>query len=168
MEMDPWTPGPLGSIKVIIKYGKGYEESWATFDAPSSADLRQQITDYFGIDSATVADLTLSELVVNVTAIAHGKATVAKALDAVVIGSHPTEAPKTQAEVAVENPWAGISETSKPQPPAPEVNPLFAQIKGCTGPDQLRELWAKNQAAFADPEIMAAWKARGKALSEAA
>ena len=66
-------------MSITIKYGKGYEETWAGFTG-TVPEGREDIIDYFGVDRATVTELTLSELVVNVTNLAHGKGNVAAML----------------------------------------------------------------------------------------
>lgn len=159
MSEQVWQPEGRG-ITVTVKYGKGYEESWVVFRGPSITQVREDIIDYFGMDRASVSELTLSDVVVNATNLAHGKGNVAAALGATVIksGPTPTEAPATSA-------WA---QAAQQEAEAPAVNPMLAQIAATTSTDELRRLWAANQSAFADAEVMAAWKARGKALKAAA
>ncbi len=146
------------TVTVTIKYGKGYEETWAVFKG-STGEVREDILTYFGIESASVASLTLSELVVNVTNLAHGKGNVAATLGATAIPSATSEA--AQAEGT--DPWAAAASASTPA--QPEVNPIFDAIKACTTRDELKRLWAENQPQFADSAVMDAWKARGKELT---
>lgn len=130
--------------------------------------MRENIVGYFGLDSASVADLTLSELVVNVTNLAHGKGNVAAMLGGVVLGSTPTEIPAPQGDEAQQpssggDPWAD-AEDSTPAEPVDTLAPLRAAIEAATDRDALKRLWAENQAAFADADLTAAWKAKGKSL----
>ncbi|MGW1258441.1 hypothetical protein ACWD5Q_25490 [Streptomyces sp. NPDC002513] len=41
---------------------------------------------------------------------------------------------------------------------------LLEQIEACRTIDELKRLWAENQAAFSDSAVMDAWKARGRVL----
>lgn len=147
-------------LTVTIKYGKGYEETWAVFKGMVT-EVREDIIAYFGIDSASVAGQTLSELVVNATSIAHGKGNVAATLGAVAIPASD-QGNQDSAPAQGQDVWAQAEAAAQQQPPA--VNPLFAQIEACGDVGALQRLWAENQAAFADAEVMAAWKAKGKAL----
>lgn len=147
---------------VTIKYGKGYEETWVSFRG-SNEDVRKDIVGYFGLaDSASVADLTLSELVVNATNLAHGKGNVAALLGGTVIPSSGTTNDEAQSDTRAAA-WAQAEQ----QASEPAVNPVLAQIEACSTVDELKLLWAENQAAFSDADVEAAYKAKGKALTSA-
>lgn len=138
-------------ITVTIKYGKAYDDTWAVFHGLPD-DLRHDISDFFGLAPEDAAGLTLSDLVVNATNVAHGVSTVARGLGGVVIASTGSETPPPAA--------------SAPPRPQPEAeNPLLALIGQASTVRSLEMLWVENQDAFADPAVMAAWKARGRALS---
>ncbi len=158
---DPWEGGGR-AITVTIKYGKGYDDSWVVFRGDAES-IREDVIGYFGMDRASVAELTLSELIVNATQYAHGKTAVASTLNGAVIGHKPSEAQDAQGKSS--DPWAAAEQQASAQP---QENPMLARIAACTTGDELRRLWAGDQAAFADAEVMAAWKARGKALQGAA
>lgn len=153
-------------IGITIKYGKGYESTWATFTGLPH-EVREQIIAYFGFAEDAVRELTLSELVVNATSVAHGKGNAAATLGAVAIpasqqGQEQSAPPATEtASDASSDPWEAV-ESSAPAEPA--VNPLYAQIEAAQSVDELKVLWADNQAAFSDADLMAAWKAKGKSL----
>jgi hypothetical protein len=159
---------------VTIKYGKGYEETWAVFNG-QVGEVREDIMSYFGIDpeNSAVANLTPSELVVNVTNLAHGKGNAAALLGGVVIGSQPATATSAPASPKVDegqqpsgsDPWAAAAAST---PATPAANPMLALIEAVPDVPALQRLWAENQAAFQDAEVMAAWKAKGKALQQAA
>jgi hypothetical protein len=146
----------ISEISITVKYGKGYDETWAGFRG-SVEDVREDITSYFGLDSASVTDLTLNELVINVTQQAHGVVTAVKALGGKVITK--AESDEAQQPSAGGDPW---TEAEKPADPL-----KFFQdaIEAATTKDALKLLWAENQAVFADKPLMDAWKAKGKALS---
>ena len=155
---------------VTIKYGKGYEETWAVFKG-SVPGIREQIIDYFGLLRDAVAEYTLHELVINVTNLAHGTGNAAAILGAVVIP--PSEAGAKPVESTGGNPWAGlgvgtadVAVKAKAAPAAASENQhvidAFAKA-----PDvkELQKVWAANQSAFSDPAVVEAYKARGKELS---
>lgn len=152
----------MSELTVTVKYGKGYEETWAVFKGQND-EVRENIINYFGLDRASVADLTLSDLVVNVTSLAHGKGNVGAILGGVVID--PKKADEAQQPSGTSSdPWAGV-ESGDATPEQTGPHPLLAQIEACTTRDELKRLWAENQEAFADADLMAAWKAKGKSLT---
>jgi hypothetical protein len=156
-------------ITVTIKYGKSYEDTWAVFKG-GAGEVRQDILDYFGIESDSVTGLTLSDIVTNATNIAHGKGLIATQLGATVIAQEPAEAPaKPQGD-----PWASVGRgepvrTVADQAPAssPEQDKnawVLGEIAKKTTRAELKKFWAENQSFFADPAVMSAYKAKGKAL----
>ncbi|MFF3249751.1 hypothetical protein ACFYWP_01805 [Actinacidiphila glaucinigra] len=161
-------------MKVTIKYGKGYDDSWVVFEGPTS-EIRAEILDYFGMDPETQRGLSLSSIVVNATNIAHGKGLIATALGATVVAEEPAAEPAKPAG----DPWAAAS-SAKPapsawsgssapaEPKAEDPNAyILSEIEKQTTVDGLKKLWAANQSFFKEPAVMAAWKAKGKALQGA-
>ena len=144
-------------LTVTIKYGKGYEETWAVF-AGLAGEVRDDIVAFFGIDRESVTGLTLSDVVVNATSIAHGVGNVARVLGGTVIAS---PVPREQREGG--DPWVEAAARSA-TPPAATKNPLVERIEKASDLDALKRIWAENQAAFQDSAVMDAWKARGRAL----
>ena len=133
-------------ITVTIKYGKGYEDAWAVFHGLAD-EVRDDILSFFDIDRESVTGLSLSDLVVNATGTAHAVGNVAGYLGGTVIASQAT--PDSQAAE-----------------PAP--HPLLAVIEQTPDVPALKRIWAENQDAFTDPAVMAAWKAKGRALNQRA
>ncbi|WP_328742194.1 hypothetical protein [Streptomyces caniferus] len=153
------TSYPDGTIGVTIKYGKGYEDTWAVFRG-SVDRLRAMITEYFGFRPEMVADLSLSELVVEATNIAHGNGNLAAYLGATRIGVPQPEQPQA------DDPWS----QAEAAPPAPKDSGstwALAEIKKQASIADLQKFWAGNQSFFADPEVMTAYKARGRELQAA-
>ncbi|MCS0601084.1 hypothetical protein NX794_07545 [Streptomyces sp. LP11] len=157
-------------ITVTIKYGKSYEDTWAVFKG-SAGDVRQDILDFFGIESDSVTGLTLSDVVTNATQIAHGKGLIATQLGATVIAQEPAATPaKSQGD-----PWASVGATNQPvtvADQAPAASPeqdknawILREIESKATRAELKKLWAGNQSFFADPAVMTAYKAKGKALA---
>ncbi|WP_329289584.1 hypothetical protein [Streptomyces pseudovenezuelae] len=161
----------MSETTVTIKYGKGYDDTWAVFRG-SASELRADILEFFGMDPATQAGLSLSSIVTNATQVAHGKALIATALGATVVEettsepAKPTDDPWAAASAAQSGPWSGsasVAETKKEDPNAW----ILGEIEKQTTVDGVKKLWAANQSFFSDPAVMAAWKAKGKALKEA-
>ncbi|WP_406192303.1 hypothetical protein OH733_05525 [Streptomyces griseus] len=157
-------------MKITIKYGKSYEDTWAVFEG-STPDIRAEIIDYFGMDPATQQGLSLSSVVVNATQVAHGKGLIATALGATVIEETIAEPAKPAgdpwaAASAQQAPSAWSSSASVPALKAEDPNAwILGEIAKKATVDELKKLWAANQSFFADAAVMAAWKAKGKALS---
>ena len=153
-------------ITVTIKYGKGYEDTWAVFHGTVD-DVRTDIADFFGLTPASETDITLSDLVINATAVAHGVGNVAGKLGGVVIASTSEQTPASGESAPPEagrpDPWKQAAATPAPQEPEP--NPLLAQIQQAPTVRALELLWVENQAAFSEPSVMAAWKTRGRELN---
>jgi hypothetical protein len=147
---------PDGTIGVTIKYGKGYEDTWAVFRG-SVRQVRELICDYFGFGCKDETGLSLSDLVVNATNLAHGKGNVASILDARVISDSPAQSP-------ADDPWAAAS-ASKPEQTTDNKSAwILGEIEKQGSLDDLKKVWAANQAMFSDPAVMTAYKARGRAL----
>jgi hypothetical protein len=158
-------------ITVTIKYGKGYDDTWAVFHG-TVEDVRADLTMFFGLPSTSDTSLTLSELVVNATGIAHGLGALAGELGAVVIAAeHNGAAPPSQGQAAGPDPWTQantmLAAPAATAPTVPQPHPLLALIEQAPTVRALELLWVENQDAFADPAVMAAWKARGRVLNSA-
>ncbi|MCC2278874.1 hypothetical protein LKL35_26100 [Streptomyces sp. ET3-23] len=146
-------------ISVTIKYGEGYKDTWAVFRGPSEV-VRAQIIDYFGFDSEPVTNLSLSELVVEATSIAHGTGNIAGILGGRVV---PEQTAPAQPGGAAD-PWA------QAQQPTPKEEPhgwILGEIARQTSIAGLKELWAANQGFFTEESVMAAYKAKGRELKAA-
>lgn len=160
----------MRELTVTIKYGKGYEETWAVFKG-SPDEVREDIISYFGVMRDSVSELTLSELVVEMTSLAHGKGNIARFLGGTIIP--PSEAAAPPAPAPSGDPWAA-AQSSTPvhtvadNQQAEDPNAyILGEIEKQTDVASLKRLWAENQSFFSDPSVMAAWKAKGKALSAA-
>lgn len=168
-------------VRVTIKYGKGYEETWAIFTG-LPREVREDICEFFGIDSASVSGLNLNELVTEATSLAHAMGNVGAALGARPIdretgkpAQRKGDAPATNDDgspfVGGSDPWAADSVPPVGEQPAAE-DPnarLRSAIEAAETVEALKLLWADNQEALsADAELLAQWKARGRTLKAAA
>ncbi|WP_394615867.1 hypothetical protein JNUCC0626_40055 [Lentzea sp. JNUCC 0626] len=154
-------------ITVTIKYGKDYEGSQAIFSG-QVGEVREDICAFFGVECESLSNLSLNDIVVDMTSLAHGVSNLASILGAVAVGSPP--ATETVTEPAPgEDVWAGADTSTPPWPTdKPAENPLLAQIKTAPSIPDLQRIWAENQAAFANGDLMDAYKQRGRALKAAA
>lgn len=151
-------------ICVTIKYGKGYEETWAVFRGLAE-EIRSDLETFFGLDREVTAEYTLSELVVHATSIAHAKGNVAGKLGGTILKGANQSAPEEPKQDGTD-PWADSSEQPAQQAQDDPNKAILDTIAGCQSVAALQTLWAENQAAFADESVMAAWKTRGRELSK--
>lgn len=140
-------------IGVTIKTGKGFEDTWFTFRG-NNAKVREDIAAFFGMESASVSELTTYDIAVNATRIAQGVGAVSAKLGATVVSSKPASEPAPAPAPAKQE------EKSE--------NPILVLIEQATTVDDLRRIWAGNQEAFKDADLMAKWKAKGSSLKKAA
>jgi hypothetical protein len=157
----------VSELSVTIKYDKGHDATWAVFRG-TTGEIRADVLEFFGMDPATQAGLSLSSVVTNATQIAHGKALIATALGATIVEettepAKPTDDPWAAASAAQPSgPWPGsASVTEAKEDPNAYI---LGEIEKQTTVDGLKKLWAGNQSFFSDPAVMAAWKAKGKSL----
>lgn len=145
-----------GDSTATIKFGRGHDDPWLVFKG-SPSQVKAQIVDAFSIEAEEANSLTLAELVVNVSQTAQSMRNASAGLGGRVIGNNGR--PKSGSDEV----WRQAD-----KPAEPVVNPLYAEQEACTSVDELKALWARNRDAYDnDAELFAAWKAKGKALSEA-
>lgn len=150
-------------VSTTIKNGKGYEESWHGFTGPPD-DVREDIINYFGLDRASVTGMSTFEVSIVAERIAHSAKNAVRTLGASPV--KPADQTDPAAADAGTDPWADTTPAKPAEPEGP--NPMLALIEAVADVAALQRLWAENQAAFADEAVMAAWKAKGKALTAAA
>jgi hypothetical protein len=160
----------VSELSVTIKYDKGHDATWAVFRG-TTTEIRADILDFFGMDPATQVGLSLSSVVTNATQIAHGKGLIATALGATVVEetsepAKPTDDPWAAAANVQSGPWPGSASVAEPKKEDPNAY-ILGEIEKKTTVQELKKLWAENQSFFSDAAVMAAWKAKGKALSAA-
>jgi hypothetical protein len=160
----------VSELSVTIKYDKGHDATWAVFRG-TTTEIRADILDFFGMDPATQVGLSLSSVVTNATQIAHGKGLIATALGATVVEetsepAKPTDDPWAAAANVQSGPWPGSASVAEPKKEDPNAY-ILGEIEKKTSVQELKKLWAENQSFFSDAAVMAAWKAKGKALSAA-
>lgn len=146
--------GSNSDVTVTIKYGKGYEESWAVFRG-SAERVRESLLSYFGFEAS---EGTLHEVVLEATRLAHSTAAVAASMGGrVITGGESKPAWKAAKDAKAEGTPAA--------PPADPHEDIKAEIENAADVDTLKRIWAEHQEAFKDDALMAVWKAKGKALT---
>ena len=148
-------------ITVTIKYGSGYDQPWIVFHGLTD-EVRRDIIGCFGLDVDEAAQLSLADVIVNVSGQARALGAVAGGLGATVIESGPARAVREP----VAPPASDRDQPSRDKPEA-DAHPLIGVIAQTPDVRSLERLWVENQEAFGDPAVMAAWKERGRVLSRA-
>ena len=158
-------PNQNRGMSVTLKFPESArykaDNPWMVFHG-SPASIREDIIASFGMD-ADGGGLTLPELVQEAQTIVTAMANAASGLGGRVLsegrgkGSAWSQAQSGQrAEKAPEKSDAEL-----------EAERLLGEVEKVTSVADLQQLWARNQEAFKADALMAAYKARGKALSAA-
>jgi hypothetical protein len=172
---DPHEPG---GISVTIKGdepGGKYNDAkkpgtWIVFHG-SPAKIREQIIEVFEIENG--ADRPLYDLINEATDLFKASATVSQNLGGRVLSQGNGEQQQQPASSGGSGDvWAQAAAAKGEQAPQQEAkedkDPLLGVIESCKTVAEVQQVWAENQAAFNDnPDYMAAYKAKGKALSAA-
>lgn len=154
-------------LSVTIKYGKGYEDSWITVRG-SAAVVREELIQAFDLDRDVSLSLSLAALVLNATQQAHalhalGRGAGAQAISGERVGRSRSN-PDAWQGARTAKPAGDSSMPSRGDEEASARGAALSEIGKAGSVEALKLWWAKNQEAFGDPEVKAAYKARGKAL----
>jgi hypothetical protein len=161
-------PHELGKIGVTIKVpeSKKYagDNPWFVFEGTNADDIKAKIGATFGMDTE---GLTLSDVVINAQRLATGLGAVAHGLGGSVLASGRADSSQAAggAPVGGGDVWSQVNGAANGQPAQEVVDPILDAIEKATSVDELKQLWAENQAAFNDAKYMDPWKAKGKSLS---
>lgn len=156
-------PHEPGRISVTLKQD-GKDGTWLVFHG-SAAEVRGQITDTFVMEDDGSAPLY--DLINEATRLYKASGNVTSALGGRVIkGGDSNDAKQSGTGSA----WDRAAGNGAETPTEPEVDPnvvrLTAEIEAVTEVPALKELYARNKAVFdANPDLIAAYKAKGKSLS---
>lgn len=153
MSESPW--GRDAEVSVTLKHDGKYEAPWIVFRG-SPEQVKADIIEALGWDKDAGDGKSLLELVHQ----ADKQAKAEYGVKAHLGGRTISKERKSSTESVSED-------TSAEAEAAEEGNPLLAQIAAVNTVDDLKKLWAENQEAFKDGELMTVWKARGKELSNA-
>lgn len=161
-------------VTVTIKYGAGFDQPWLVFRGLPQ-EVRDDLIESFGLDRAENLKIPLSGVVLNATQVAHAKGSIGSTLGATSVSESASDstsakpsAPASTNDEAQADPWASATEAAQEaaaKEEAADPNKILRDtIDGISSLDDLKALWADNQEAFKDAELLAHWKARGKAL----
>jgi len=155
---DPHNPGKIG-VTIKVPESKKYagDNPWFVFEGTDPEAVKAKIGATFGINTKglSLADVVVEaqRLVTSLGAVAHG------------LGGRPLpqSAPGTP-EAPEGDVWAQAA-AAVGGVQAPAEDPILVQIERATSRAELQQIWAENQAAFADDKYMVPYKAKGKSLS---
>lgn len=153
---------PTGRMHTAtIKFGKGYEAPSYTPGASTVEELREQVIEFAGLESVSVAELSLLELIANVSTSAQAIYNTTSGLGGAVIKPAGKSGSGTSnAGAAFAAARGGSSAPAAPAAPAePEKDELVDQFEKAADLDAFRALVTANQDALKRPEIQDAAKA---------
>lgn len=148
-------------ISVTLKQD-GKDGTWLVFHG-SPARVREQIIDVFpGIDPEH--DAPLFDLINEATRLYKAAGNLNSTLGGRVVGKG-----KSEGNAPTGSAWdrAQAGNTAEPEPEVdPNVTRIEAAIEEAADVASLKELYARNKVHFdANPDLLAAYKAKGKSLS---
>lgn len=154
MSESPW--GRDAEVSVTLKHDGKYEAPWIVFRG-SPEQVKADIVEALGWDKDAGDTRSLVELVHAADKQAKAEYGVKAELGGKVISRERKSSTKS------------ASEDKAPEAEASEEdgNPLVKVIASINNVADLKKLWAENQEAFQDGDLMDVWKARGKELSNA-
>lgn len=136
-------------VSVSIKGNGGKDDTWEVFHG-TPENVKNLMADYYGLEVS--ADMTAMEVRLMAEAAARGTGALSRGLGARVATTAPqpaSEAPGAPAAAAA----------------AEDFTWLLEAIDASATEDALHQLWAENRKLFdANPSLLDAWKARGRAL----
>lgn len=165
LSADPYRPGKIG-VTIKVPESKRYagDNPWFVFEGTDATTVRNKIGDVFGIE---VENLTLSAVVIEAQRLATGLGAVAHGLGGRVLDDGKASAPAASSEAPAASGGSVFQQAQAGQTAAPKADedPILTAIEGAKTVEELKQIWAENQEAFADAKYMDPWKAKGKALS---
>lgn len=155
---DPHKPGYMS---VTIK-SDGKDGTWMVFHG-TVAEIRRQIVEVFDLTQEGDEQAPLYDLVNEATRLYKASGNLNSALGGRVIGSGSSAKTSSGGGGSA---WEKAANT--PQEDAVDINVvrLTKAIEAATDVASLKEIFARDKAHFdANPDLLAEWKAKGKALS---
>jgi hypothetical protein len=144
---------------VTIKF-QGKDAPWLVYRG-TAEEIKSALVADFDLDNAE--GVALAGIVNNAQrqaeALSAAKGTVIAAVD---LGSRQPLNMSDEAQAGTD-PWAEAAQVAEAPAPDP-LAPLYTAIEGAADRAALKVLYAENQAAFGDADLLAAWKAKGKSL----
>lgn len=166
-------------IGVTLKGDKGYEAPWITFTG-SPSSVKADLIEVFGFDeTSNAAELDLHDLVIEAAKAFNAQYATSTTLGGKPVGGgrrtggrgseSPAASQPASEPASTGDAWDATASEAPSEPEAPAGPDIPALIAACASVAELRNLWADHLDAIkGDAELLAAWKARGKALTDAA
>lgn len=155
----PWNP-EAGEVSVTLKHDGKYEAPWMVFRGRPES-VKADILAAFGWDTEAGEGKSLYEIALQADRQAKAEYAVQSQAGGRVI-SKERKRSSTSANVDTD----AASSEQQTSDTSEAGNPLADQIAAINNVDDLKKLWAENQEAFQDGDLMDVWKARGKELSK--
>lgn len=155
-------------VGVTLKGAAGYDAPWITFSG-TVEEVHEDIRNAFGFDEVSnAADLDLHDLVIEASKAFHAQHGVGEKLGGRPVGggrARGTRAAKS--ETVAEGDAFDQAASSEPAAEEEEQGPdLPALIEACATVAEVKRLYVEHKDAFdSDKDLLALWKARGKALT---
>ena len=156
--------GPDDSSTATIKLGGGHEAPWLVVKGNPAA-IRRQLLEAFGIEDDT--EVSLIELIAKLSVDA------AAAYSLATGGATPSTGGRRASYSGNAKPRAA---QHPPQVESPDdesgseedrnISRILAAIEAAQTPQELKLVWAKDQAAFSDSRLQVAYRSRNNNLSK--
>lgn len=153
--------GPDDQSSVTIKLGPGHEAPWFVFKGGPGI-IRRQILEAFGAEDD--AEVSLIDMIAKssvdaqaVYSLATGGASPATG------GRRASYAPRGQQQPKAAEPSPGEEEKAEE---SRNISRILEAIEAAKTPQELKLVWAKDQAAFSDTRLQTAYKSRNNALKQ--
>lgn len=146
-------PNEPGRISVTLK-GEGRDATWIVFHG-SPGEVRAQVMEVFDLPDES-SKQSLADLINEATSLYRATGNVSNRLGGRTLGGGASA-------------WDRTSNGNGGSTPQPEVDPnkvrVEAAIDAAATRDELKELYARNEAVFsAHADLLVAYKAKGKSL----
>lgn len=155
--------GPDDQSSVTIKLGPGYEAPWFAFKG-GPGTIRRQILEAFGVEDET--EVSLIELIAKSSVDAQAAYSLATG------GATPTTG-RRRASYSKDSGQKSSPKAEEASPADEEkaeesrnISRILGAIEAAKTPQELKLVWAKDQAAFSDSRLQLAYKSRNSALKQ--
>lgn len=155
-----------------LKAGKGYESMWLT-PKGSPAEIKSWLMEAFGLEESSVQGMTTFEVAQFCEDIMQGRRNIAAILGGTQLTEAQAKAAQAQQSGSTgESAWdrvdgeaGGEQRVAASEPEGPAYGWLIEALESAATTNDLKRLYAENKDAFKDETVIAAYKARGKALA---
>jgi hypothetical protein len=157
----PWNRE--AEVSVTLKHNGKYEAPWLVFRG-SPSQVKADIIATIGFDPANYEDKSLLDVALEADKMSKAQYETSSQLGGRVIGSSRKSSTTSVSSDKAEGDTQPTTDAAQEEEAG---NPLLKQIAAQESVADLKRLWAENQDAFKDGDLMDAYKARGKELKAA-